>query len=119
MPAYFDCLTRHHVTHVFNYWTEMPPISDQMALIGSKTNSDLVAARFLIKPGRKYEEAVQAFEPYEEIQEVNEEARRAGAALILDGRRNSKQTVFIFVNNRLEGNALQTIQEMLEVAGAQ
>jgi hypothetical protein len=35
----------------------------QMALPGSRTNPDLVAARFLLKPGRKYEQAVKAFEP--------------------------------------------------------
>jgi uncharacterized protein YecE (DUF72 family) len=117
-PEYFDCLARHHVTHVFNSWTEMPSIGEQMTLLGSRTNPDLVAARFLLKPGRKYEEAVKAFAPYEQTKEVNEEARRAGAALIADGKKNPKQTTFIFVNNRLEGNALQTIHAMLEASGA-
>ena len=65
------------------------------------------------------QEAVKAFAPYEQTKEVNEEARRAGAALITDGKKNPKQTTFIFVNNRLEGNALQTINAMLEAAGAQ
>jgi uncharacterized protein YecE (DUF72 family) len=117
-PEYFDCLARHHVTHVFNSWTEMPSIGEQMTLLGSRTNPDLVAALFLLKPGRKYEEAVKAFAPYEQTKEVNEEARRAGAALIADGKKNPKQTTFIFVNNRLEGNALQTIHAMLEASGA-
>src|SRR5262249_37442613 len=54
-PQYFECLARHHVTHVFNSWEAMPPVNDQMALEGSRTNTDLVAARFLLKPGRKYE----------------------------------------------------------------
>jgi len=40
-------------------------VGEQMALPGSRTNPDLVAARFLLKPGRKYEEAVKAFEPYD------------------------------------------------------
>jgi hypothetical protein len=35
-----------------------------------------------LKPGRKYEEAVQTFQPYEQTKEVNAEARQAGAALI-------------------------------------
>jgi hypothetical protein len=64
-PDYFQCLARHGVTHVFNSWDAMPPISEQMAIAGSETNPSLTAARFLLKPGRKYEEAVTAFQPYE------------------------------------------------------
>ena len=42
----------------------MPPVSEQMAIVGSETNDDFLAARFLLKPGRKYEEAVKEFSPY-------------------------------------------------------
>ena len=58
---------------------------EQMALPGSRTNPDLVAARFLLKPGRKYEQAVKAFEPYDSVKEENLEARAAGRALIAEG----------------------------------
>jgi hypothetical protein len=51
-PDYFECLSRHHVAHVFNSWEAMPPVGEQMAMPGSRTNPDLVAARFLLKPGR-------------------------------------------------------------------
>ncbi len=116
-PEYFDCLARHNVTHVFNSWTEMPPVGEHMEIPGSRTNPELVAARFLLKPGRKYEEAVKSFQPYDKTKEVNEEARRAGAALIMEGERHEpRRKTFIFVNNRLEGNALQTITAMLETA---
>ena len=50
---YFGCLARHSVTHVFNSWDAMPPVSEQMALPSSRTNPELAAARFLLKPGRK------------------------------------------------------------------
>jgi uncharacterized protein YecE (DUF72 family) len=118
-PEYFDCLARHRVTHVFNSWTEMPPVGEQMALGGSRTNPELVAARFLLKPGRKYEEAVKSFQPYDKTQEVNAEARQAGAALIAEGKKAANRKTFIFVNNRLEGNALQTISAMLEAVRAE
>jgi uncharacterized protein YecE (DUF72 family) len=116
-PEYFDCLARHHVTHVFNSWTEMPPVAEQMALPGSETNPDLVAARFLLKPGRKYEDAVKSFQPYDQTREVNEAARKAGATLIAKGKKTPNRKTFIFVNNRLEGNALETIRTMLELSG--
>jgi uncharacterized protein YecE (DUF72 family) len=113
---YFDCLAQNGVTHVFNSWQAMPSVSEQMALPKSQTNQDLIAARFLLKPGRKYDEAVKNFEPYDRIQEVNDEARKAAAALIADGlRQQPNRKTFIFVNNRLEGNALETIKAILDM----
>jgi len=110
---YFDCLSRHRIAHVYNSWTEMPQISDQMALPCSRTNPELVAARFLLKPGRKYQDAVKSFQPYDQTKEVNAEARQAGAALIREGKTTPRRKTFIYVNNRLEGNALHTIQAMV------
>ncbi len=114
-PDYFECLSRHQVTHVFNSWEAMPAVSEQMALPGSRTNPDLVAARFLLKPGRQYEEAVKTFEPYDSIKEENPDARAAGKGLIAEGKAaGPKRRTFVFVNNRLEGNALGTIAAMLQ-----
>jgi len=114
---YFGCLARHGVAHVFNSWDAMPPVSEQMALPGSRTNPELVAARFLLKPGRKYGDAVKAFQPYDKTKEVNEEARKAGAAMIVEGERDEpRRKTCIYVNNRLEGNALETMAAMLALA---
>jgi hypothetical protein len=87
-----------------------------MAMTGSQTNPSLVAARFLLKPGRKYEEAVQTFQPYDQTREVNAEARQAGVALIADGVKVKGRKTFIYVNNRLEGSALSTIEAMAAMA---
>jgi uncharacterized protein YecE (DUF72 family) len=114
-PAYFECLARHRATHVFNSWEAMPSVGEQIVLSGSRTNPDLVAARFLLKPGRKYEEAVKMFEPYETIKEEIPEARVAGRNLIAEGKAaGPKRKTLVYVNNRLEGNALVTISAMLE-----
>ena len=115
-PEYFACLARHGVAHVYNSWTEMPPVIEQMALPDSVTNAELVAARFLLKPGRTYEQAVEAFQPYAEIKDVNPQAREAGSALIRDGKKAPKRKTYLFINNRLEGNALETIRAMLDLA---
>jgi uncharacterized protein YecE (DUF72 family) len=113
-PEYFGCLSRHKVCHVFNSWEAMPPVSEQMQLPGSRTNPALTAARFLLKPGRAYEQAVEAFAPYESVKEENQEVRTAGRQLIEEGKADSpKKRTFVFVNNRLEGNALATIEAML------
>lgn len=116
VPEYFGCLARHGVTHVFNSWEAMPSVSEQMALPGSVTNPSMVAARFLLKPGRRYAAAVKAFEPYDQTKEVNEEARKAIATLIkvaLAATGGNIILALIYINNRLEGNALNTIAEVL------
>ncbi len=113
-PEYFECLARHKAAHVLNSWTAMPPVGEQMALPGSRTNPELVAARFLLKPGRTYEEAVKTFQPYDRAREASPEARQAGAALMAEGMVNPRRKTFIYVNNRLEGNALETLEAMLE-----
>jgi uncharacterized protein YecE (DUF72 family) len=113
-PDYFECLARHQVAHVFNAWAAMPPVGEQMALPGSRTNPALQAARFLLQPGRKYEAAVRTFQPYDRVQEPNPEARAAGRALIAEGQAaGPARKTFIYVNNRLEGNALGILAAML------
>ena len=112
---YFGCLKRHGIAHVYNSWDAMPPVREQMALPGSQTNPKLCAARFLLKPGRKYEEAVKTFQPYDKVKEQNPDARAAGKALVAEGKAaGPERQTFIYVNNRLEGNALETISAMLE-----
>jgi uncharacterized protein YecE (DUF72 family) len=114
-PPYFECLARHHVTHVFNSWEAMPPVNDQMALPGSRTNPDRIAARFLLKPGRTYEQAVKLFEPYDGLKEENPEARAAARTLIAEGKTaGPKRKTFVFVNNRLEGHSLTTIAAIVD-----
>jgi len=110
---YFALLRRHGVGHVFNNWSMMPTVGEQMAVPSSETSDSMVAARFLLKPGRKYEEAVKEFSPYKSVKEVNDEARAAGKKLIAGAKQQGKQA-FIYINNRLEGNALETIAAMTE-----
>jgi uncharacterized protein YecE (DUF72 family) len=115
-PEYFALLARHDVAHVFNSWSDMPPLHEQIALEGSHTSVEFAGARVLLKSGRKYQEAVDLFSPYNEIKDAYPEARQAAAELI--GRillKQSSRRLFMYINNRLEGNALQTIAAILEL----
>lgn len=107
VPQYFDCLRAHNVPHVYNAWTRMPEIRDQIAIPGSRT-SDLIVARALLRRGRGYEQAVKKFSPYTEVQEVNEPVRQ-GLRELVDMAVVDGTPAFIFVNNRLEGNSPATI----------
>ena len=118
-PDYFAMLARHGVAHVFSSWQDMMPVDEQLALPGSRTSPDFFGARLLLKPGRKYEEAVKLFSPYDRIKDPYPEGRAAGADLIRKARSPDGATKgFIYVNNRFEGNALATITGMVEQSGA-
>ncbi len=111
-PPYFEVLARHRVAHCFNNWSRMPTVGEQMDRAGA-WSTDFFAARFLLTPGRRYQEAVQAFQPYDRVQAVDEAARAAGRRLVKRGCQLGRgRPSFLFVNNRLEGHAPTTIAAM-------
>jgi len=105
-----EVLKRHRVAHVFNSWTEMPTIGDQLAQPWTFT-ADFTVVRALLKPGRRYADAVKAFEPYDRIQEPQPELRRDLIKAIQEVLRRRIEA-FILANNRAEGNAPGTIREV-------
>jgi uncharacterized protein YecE (DUF72 family) len=110
---YFAMLARHGVAHVYNSWTGMPSVNEQLALPGSATAA-FSAARFLLRPGRTYQAAVQEFGPYNELKDIYEEARAAAVGLMRRATdRTGREEAYIYVNNRLEGNALASIRGMV------
>ena len=68
----------------------------------------------LLRPGRKYEEAVEDFKPYDAIKEENPELREGIVETIrrcvAEGR-----TLYAYFNNRAEGNSPKTIEGILDV----
>jgi len=111
-PDYFSCLRSHRVAHVFSAWTKMPELPHQVR-IGDAYTADFTVTRALLRRGRAYEDAVRTFSPYASVQEPYPEARQAIRDIIRRAR-DVKQPAFIFVNNRLEGNAPGTVQAILD-----
>lgn len=112
VPEYLECLRARGVAHVYNAWTRMPELGVQIGIPGSVT-ADFTVCRALLRRGRRYEEAVTMFEPYTEVKDPNAEAREA-MRLLVGRARDGKQTAFLFVNNRLEGNAPMTIVSIVD-----
>jgi uncharacterized protein YecE (DUF72 family) len=110
-PEYLELLKVHNVAHVFNAWTRMPALEDQSQLPDGYS-ADFTVVRALLKKGRDYEKAVEAFEPYKKTMEVNEGAREGMVRIARDCLRR-KIPAFRFVNNRLEGNAPSTIEAVV------
>jgi uncharacterized protein YecE (DUF72 family) len=110
-PAHFRALEDHGVAHVFSSWSGMPSLSDQMQ-IGEAYTAPYTVARALLKPGRKYDEAVRLFAPYTAIRDPLEEVREALRALLWRSKSRSEPT-YMFINNRLEGFAPGTIEAVI------
>jgi uncharacterized protein YecE (DUF72 family) len=112
-PAYFAVLREHGVAHVLNNWTRMPTIGEQLDLPGVLTGSCLVA-RALLRTGRTYAEAVDAFAPYDRIREPNPGLRR-DLVRVARTAVETRLPAYILVNNRVEGSAPLTVLEVVRM----
>jgi uncharacterized protein YecE (DUF72 family) len=110
---YLAMLSSHGAAHVLNNWTRMPPIIEQIQVAGVLTGGFSVA-RALLRPGRTYQEAVEKFQPYEEIREENPELRM-GLADAVGRCIAEKKELYAYVNNRAEGNSPKTIEAILDI----
>jgi uncharacterized protein YecE (DUF72 family) len=111
-PGYFTCLAEHGVAHVLSAWTRMPELGAQLDRPGVET-ADFSVVRTLLSKGRSYEQAVEAFDPYEKVREPNEAAREA-MRRVAERAMERQKPAYVFVNNRLEGHAPTTIEAVAE-----
>jgi uncharacterized protein YecE (DUF72 family) len=112
VKPYFDALREHNAAHVFNAWTKMPPIGEQIVMPGAFT-ADFTVVRALLRAGRPYEAAVAQFAPYKTIQDENPEGRKA-LREVIDRMMRERRLAYIFANNRFEGNAPETIRAVVD-----
>src|SRR6267378_2597381 len=110
--AHGAVLGRHGVTHVFNSWTEMPTLGEQIELPWTFP-APFTVARALLRPGRRYADAVKLFEPYDRIRDPQPELRQDLLRLVAEALRRRVEAL-ILVNNRLEGNAPGTIRALVD-----
>jgi hypothetical protein len=89
----------------------MPSLEDQ-SQIDEAFTADFTVVRALLRCGRQYERAVESFEPDSEIKEVCDHAR-LGMRKIVERALTTRTSAFVFVNNRLEGNAPSTIEAVV------
>jgi uncharacterized protein YecE (DUF72 family) len=111
VPEYFGILRERGVAHVFNAWTRMPPLHRQVEIAEAYT-TDFTVVRALLRVGRPYETAVKMFTPYENVQDPNPRARETMRHLVERAHRR-REPAYLFINNRLEGNAPVTIDAVV------
>jgi uncharacterized protein YecE (DUF72 family) len=114
---YFDLLEKHGAGHVYNQWQRMPSLGEQWKQFPPDLTRVPAGARLLLKSGRAYQEAVDAFSPYDRVQEPLPEVRATAATMIREAvAAKDGKPLSIYVNNRLEGNALGTLAAILEAS---
>ncbi len=114
-PGLLEVLRRHVIGYVYNQWSHMPPVGEQIARVGEPPGG-FVTARFLLADGRVYRDAVESFSPYDRTRIPHSPSRAAARELVEIGRKKLRPS-FLFVNNRLEGNALNTIAAVVNGVG--
>lgn len=116
-PEYFAVLRQHGVAHVFNAWARMPAIGEQLLLHDAIT-APFIVSRALLRTGRSYAEAVDAFAPYDRIQDANP-AMRADLVALARASMELRIPAYLIVNNRAEGSAPLTIAAVAGMLGAE
>ncbi len=111
-PAYADVLRRHGAAHVFNYWSSMPMPADQLR-VAPLDSAPFVVLRLMLRPGTHYEERKSSFAPFDRIIDPDPDMRRQVASIVERACALDK-VVLILVNNKAEGSAPLTIEQLAE-----
>ncbi|MCU0697886.1 MAG: DUF72 domain-containing protein [Myxococcaceae bacterium] len=111
-PGYFATLARHGVAHVFNHWERMPSLGEQLAREAAFT-APFTVCRLLLPQGVGYEEAREAFAPFDRLH-APDEAMRADVVRLVELAARAKRQTWIIVNNKAEGSSPLTVRALLE-----
>jgi uncharacterized protein YecE (DUF72 family) len=110
VPEYLDTIARHGATHVFNYWSRMPSIREQLQIDGTMAGP-VVVVRLMLPPGERYADLRERYAPFDRIAAPQPEMRDDVARVVdLCARRG--QDVFVIVNNKAEGSSPLTIEAL-------
>jgi uncharacterized protein YecE (DUF72 family) len=110
-PEYADALAAAGACHCHNAYPRMPDLRIQARLAGSagSNGGPAMIVRWLLAPGMTYEAAGRLYAPFNRLQAVDENARRAIAELVRDALAAGRPSI-VTVNNNAEGSAPLSIE---------
>ncbi len=111
-PDYAAVLARHRVAHVCNYWSAMPALRQQAAVVRPDA-APFVMIRLLLKPGTRYDARREAYQPFDKIVDADEGMRGEVVDLLKRAVR-ATQPAYILVNNKAEGSSPLTIRAIID-----
>jgi hypothetical protein len=111
-PRYVRTLRAYEASHVYNWWTAMPPLDVQSRAV-PPTSQPTAVVRVLLPPGARYEERKRALAPFDRIHEEFSEMRSAVVTLTRDALAGGVD-VWALVSNKAEGCAPRTVRALAE-----
>ena len=109
---YARALSDTGASHCYNVHPKMPTIADQLQETGTPATDTLVV-RWMLRRDRSYEEAKEAFQPFERIA-IEDAPARAAIAEACRSAVTSGQRAFVIVNNKAEGCAPLSLVKLAE-----
>lgn len=109
---YARVLERHRAGHVYNAWSAMPTPGAQAQTL-DPARLAFVVVRLLLKPGTWYEDARDAFKPFNRLVEPDAGMRDEVTDIVVRAVARA-QPAWLLVNNKAEGSAPLTIRALAE-----
>ncbi len=110
--AYARTLEEHGASHVFNYWSRMPNLAEQMQ-IGRLLQGSLMVIRLLLPPGTRYEELKEAYTPFDRLV-APQAAMRHDVIRLVRAALDREMETYVLVNNKAEGSSPLTVQALAQ-----
>jgi len=112
-PRYRAMLRAHGIAHTYNYWSAMPMLAEQAAVVPPE-EPPFSVIRLLLKPGTWYEDQREAFRPFNRLVAPDQTMRAEVAAIAWRALKRQKR-VFILVNNKAEGSSPLTVAALAQL----
>jgi uncharacterized protein YecE (DUF72 family) len=109
--AYWQCLHERGVSHVFNYWSGMPPLRQQFRAAPGRLPGRRVVCRLLIPPGGDYEALRAAYAPFDRLH-LPDPAMREDVRALSDRCEREGLRLYVLVGNKAEGSAPLTARAL-------
>ena len=106
---YFRVLREHGVSHVYNFWQDMPMPAAQLG--EADPPGDLLIMRLLLPPGGRYVARKASFAPFDKLHEPSE-AMREDVDRFMELSVKLKRDLHVVVNNKAEGSSPLTVMEL-------
>ncbi len=112
-PRYLKTLRAHGASHVYNWWTAMPPLADQARAVPPE-EMPLAVVRVMLPPGGRYEERKRDLAPFDRVREPFPEMRRDVVDLARRALRGGRPA-WVLVSKKAEGCAPETVRCLAEL----
>ncbi len=111
--AYANTLREHDASHVFNYWSRMPSLAEQMRVEGLM-ESRLVVSRLLLPPGERYADLKEAYAPFDKLVAPQPRMRQDVVRLVRAALERDSEC-YVLVNNKAEGSSPLTVHALAKL----